>query len=306
MSKIDIFRLHDNRDADGYICVHGLSSKLSEQIRGFGGRKAFMKFLDVSESAIKDWQYGRAPVPLFILRKLFPSINFTEKSVVLTVKRSKHKVRLQLEINKEFAYFIGLILGDGSLAGTKSMDRGGWRILFCGADEAFMKNYISMVSRLFGIEAHLRRVIRRDGRSYFEAVFASKVVHRLLTNVFDIPAGRKCDKIRAPDILLSLPIEIQTSFLRGLFDTDGSISRGEIKFATTSRSLCKDISTELEKLGFSPRVYSWSKGKYLELFEIRLAKKADTRKFCHLIGSSHPRKAILLEKTTNYSCSPVG
>jgi len=135
-------------------------------------------------------------------------------------------------------------------------------------------------------------------------IFASKVVHRLLTNVFGIPAGRKCNKIRAGYFTFP-PIEIQISFLRGLFDTDGSISRGEIKFATASRSLCKDISTELEKLGFSPRVNSWIKGTHAELFEIRLAKKQIFENFTIWLVP-HPRKAILLEKTINHPGSPVG
>ena len=178
MVPVDIFKLHDLKDTDGFICIHGLSVVLSEQIKALGGCRDF----------------ERAPVHLFVLKRLLPSFNFAEEHVILTVKRSKHKVKVPLRVDAELAYLIGLVLGNGSLAGHRSTERGGWRIHFCGSDESFVKVYASMVGRLFGIKARLKRITRQNRKPHFEAVFASKVVHRLLTNVFEIPAGVKHNK----------------------------------------------------------------------------------------------------------------
>lgn len=204
---------------------------------------------------------------------------------------------------KKMAYFVGLIVGDGHLAGHEMTVKGAWTVHFCNGDKLFVKRtYAPLVEDLFGISPPVRKIVRNDGRSYFEVSFASKVVHRLLTNIFQLPAGMKCNKVKMPRILKLLTPEIRASFLRGLFDTDGSIVNGKIKFATTSRWLCKDIVTELGDLRFSPKVYEWIKSeKYLKLFEVRLVRQKDILRFNALISPLHPKKANLIRKVTSFN-----
>jgi intein/homing endonuclease len=313
LMNIDPFELHVASDRDGCIRVHGLSGVISGCIQEFGGRKELAEFLGFPEAAIKNWQRGNAPAPLFVIEELLPFIKINEiqnqgtiRTTLLdmvqffTVKRSKHKIQLPRKIDEKIAYFVGLIVGDGHLAGHEKIVNGAWTIHFCNGDGRFVKRiYAPLVADLFGISPSVRKIVRIDGRSYFEVSFASKVVHRLLTNIFQLPAGMKCDKVKMPQILKSSAPEIRASFLRGIFDTDGSVVGNKIKFATTSRWLCRDIVTELENLGFFPKVYEWIKGeKYLKLFEVRLVRQKDILRFYALISPLHPKKAKLIRKIT--------
>jgi hypothetical protein len=242
---------------------------------------------------------------------LFPAIDGEQNDIknaisnmitVFTVKRSKHKVRLPQKVDEKIAYLIGLIIGDDHLAGYEEMVNGAWRIYFCNGNEYFIKHvYVPIITDLFGVEPTAKEVIRTDGRRYFEVSFASKVIHRLLTDIFELPTRAKCDKVKMPQILKSSADEVRASFLRGLFDTDGSVVNAELKFTTTSRRLCEDVSAELENFGFSPKVYEWTKNeKCLKLFEIRLCRRNDVQRFCTLVRPLHPekmRKLSLLEKT---------
>lgn len=317
--NIDPFKLHSADDGDGCIRVHGLSKVISGCIQELGGRKELAEFLGFPETVIKNWQCGSAPMPLFVVEKLLPFIEIREVQsqsntktmlsdmmLFFTIKRSKHEIQLPRKIDEKIAYFVGLVVGDGHLAGHQMIVKGAWTIHFCNGDERFVKSiYAPLVEDLFGITPPVRKIVRKDGRSYFGVSFASKVVHRLLTNIFQLPAGMKCNKVKMPQILkLSTP-EIKASFLRGLFDTDGSIVNRKIKFATTSKSLCREIATELESFGFSPKVYEWIKSKkYLKLFEVRLVRQKDILRFHELISPLHPKKANLIRKVTNFNLAP--
>lgn len=83
--------------------------------------------------------------------------------------------------------------------------------------------------------------------------------------------------------------ELLIPCLRGLFDTDGSVSLCrttlQIYFSNHSRSLLESFNEGLKKLGFNPCLTK--KGVIL------YAKQAN--RFCELIGTNNPKNATKIE-----------
>jgi ribonucleoside-diphosphate reductase alpha chain len=124
---------------------------------------------------------------------------------------------------------------------------------------------------------------------------------------------------RVPAAVFTAPVEIQASFLRGLFGADGCVSRVEgggkanryAGLGSRSNALLKDVQRLLSAFGVRGRIYRISDAKestfsytrtdgsvaqYLtrEGFDLRITG-TDLERFAEAIGFSAPRKQAALE-----------
>ncbi len=145
------------------------------------------------------------------------------------------KIKVPLKLTSEMAYFVGWVVGDGSLTRNNVS-------VHAGINDAHKKQIIRTMEVLFGIEP---KTYRNDiNRIYVN----SKIIAQILHDVFEIPYGYKSRKVDAPRIIQKADRKIVASFLRGLIEADGSFERG-INLTTYSKNLATKVIFLLSRFG---------------------------------------------------------
>lgn len=147
------------------------------------------------------------------------------------ITRSKLQVVCGIEITQDVGYLLGALCGDGGCSQKA--------IIFTNSDQ----ECIARVERACrSIGSYLSK--HKEKWSYGIGVANVRKIVR---------AGKlNCTSYykRIPDFIVASPLPVITAFLRGLFDTDGTVGRnGEISFCTTSKQLGIDVQDILVALG---------------------------------------------------------
>jgi len=272
--------------------------RIAEEIRIITGHEP-------SFSSIHAWVKGTHLPPLVFLKcllefhaKILGRKNGRKMTYVLPLLKemssgywgSRVLVKIPNTLTTDLAYFLGIITGDGSLPNVK--DKKGDRIYEIKLEEArpefFERLYCPLILKLFGRQARLSKRMRQDGRVTWQAVIGAKPIFRLLTRLFDMPVGKKHDIVRMPTLIKNSNPRIWAFYIRGLFDTDGSISSGRVTLYSGSRSLMEDIGNCFRRLAIDFDLYEY-KGRGAAEFQLHVSRDS-TGKFIDLIGSNHPIK----------------
>ncbi len=192
-------------------------------------------------------------------------------------------IKLPNKLTPELAEEIGMQFGDGFL----SAKRYDYRLKGNPKDEK--EYYLKYIKPLFKKLYNINLKIKDFGDSFgFEV--SSKALWEFKTKVIGITPGRK-NNISIPKILKINNIRILTALIRGLFDTDGSLSfktkygyekyYPEIRISLISKKLINEIGKILQMLGFNPNIYL--NGRY---GRISINGIAALKKYEKLIGWS--------------------
>lgn len=199
-------------------------------------------------------------------RKKFDKIDiiFNDTNVNLDISKVnyslvdiKKNIKLPAKLTPELAEEIGIHYGDGFL----SVKRYDYRLKGNINDEIeYYKNYIKpLFKKLFNINVNLKKF---DSTFGFE--ISSKALWEFKTKVIGIKPGNKKD-LCVPERLKINNQKILCAFIRGLFDTDGSLyfkSRygyknyyPTITISLYSKNLIIEMGEILKMLGFNPSIY---------------------------------------------------
>ena len=180
------------------------------------------------------------------------------------------------KLTDEFAYLIGLIVGDGCLT-IKN------RILLSTTDESIKSAFYDFAARC-GLHAFT------NGEK--NLVIASSQFYQMLLHLglSDGKAKTKC----VPKTLLIAPQEIVSAFLSGLFDADGTVEKrdGNIVFSSISEKLVNQVQIILLNFGIVA-IKSNKRGTYLgnpHFSFILTISGEEAEKFDELIGFRLERK----------------
>lgn len=200
------------------------------------------------------------------LKKKFEDVDITFKNTNLSLDNSKveyslidkkKNITFPNKITPELAEEIGMHYGDGFLSSRKYE----YRLKGNQYNEVeYYKGYIApLFKSLYNIEVNLK-----DYKTSYGFEISSKALWTFKTKVMEIKSGNK-ELITFPEVLKVNNLQILTSFIRGLFDTDGCLSfktkygyekyYPEIKIALFSKKLILEIGEILKMLGFNPNVY---------------------------------------------------
>jgi len=225
-------------------------------------------------------------------------------------------------MNKRIAEFLGWYFGDGCLS-TKS---GKFEFTITGDLKEEISFYeevmVPQCNKLFGKllkkEVKLRKYpsVGVCGIYIFNKNFVN-----YLQESYGLKAGKKLN-VNIPNFQT---LEEKRHFLRGLFDTDGSIyfcrcnvktkkvnfyntfhSKPKIKLATISEGLIKKAFIMLTELGFSPRFYSPRKQRPYEntMYSIVLDTKINVEKWLLEIGFRSQKHSTKVEIWRKYGFCP--
>ncbi len=298
-------RLHFLEQKDSAIkydlFVHGIKEETKEIIKHLGGTNNTSELLNQKFSKVKEWSLGRKPIAIKDLELLLNASDkkfrnkleerIELKELRISCKYSPQKMFFPKTISPDLAYLIGLILGDGHVAEKTLNAKGNWIISVFFDNKEHQQVYCALIKQELGITPHNRK----HKANCVVSTFASKAAHWLLRNYFCMHNGKKAPLIEIPEIILDSDETIKNALIQGLFDSDGTITKnGYVKYATTSKTMEKQLSTELDILGIVTKTNVWIKeAKYLPLYIISISKKSN-KLFAEKIGFRHPLKKALL------------
>jgi len=224
--------------------------------------KAIAHSLGISRSMIFCYLNGKSKISkenyekLSEMAKIEPQYN----SYVI-IKNKTQNINTPKQIDEKLAEFIGLLAGDGHVS------RINYEIsVTCHKklDKDYINNRVSkLFLDLFSIDAKIRE---SKENNVVRCSVHSKMLSEYLTTNFLIPRGKKKGKLHIPTQIRTEK-ELLIPYIRGLFDTDGSIycrRKKSLVVSIISRDpvFLHEVKTCLTGLGYSPSV----SGKNLYLY----------------------------------------
>ncbi len=159
---------------------------------------------------------------------------------------SDHRTSVPPRMTAELAEFVGYFMGDGSLHAK------GIRLAVTAVDRDVVEHLTELGESLFGLKA---AVTEKAG--YTEVAFHSvRLVLWWEACGFAKrpPSAEHKGKgylARVPDAVLHTnDPAVYSSFVRGLFEADGTVSSGYVSFTTVTEQFSRDVQTLMLALGF--------------------------------------------------------
>ena len=163
------------------------------------------------------------------------SLEYWSTHLPVLVHTPRGDVRLQApeDMTPDLAWWLGAVLGDGSVR-----DRRDGTIEFHSREP-------ELIARFTGYaELYFNAKVKRYKKS--SAIIAKAVRQWLEALGVDyVTAASKT----VPEAIFRSPARCRAEFLRGLFDTDGSVDARQIRYVTTSKRLAQSVQVLLDSLG---------------------------------------------------------
>ncbi len=226
------------------------------------------------------------------------------KARTIANRRAKEKIESQFDVNlpltSEICEFLGAFAGDGC---TNCYD--GHHFTSFAGDSRFDWNYyqekiIPITKKFFNMK---HQTIRRKKNSMW-VTFHSKLLHKMITERFQMPAGEKWNKVLVPQEIMKGKLENKAAFVRGVFDTDGCVFFDKrqiykehymrVDITMINVPILTQLNQILTELGIESKVLG--NGKHLHV-----TSKVEVRKFFEKVGSSNERhRAKIRQKYVDF------
>jgi hypothetical protein len=252
------------------------------------GRKKLSNLLEISDRAIYYYMRGQKRPSIKLILKLVHILDAKEvvkklyDNFIIVSTASHSGQSLPRFYSSELSYLTGIIAGDGTIPK-------GTTISITNSSEAYLSEIISpLVENLFGVHS-----VVFSERNHFRLDIYSSSVHFFFTEVINLPLGKKKGRLEMP-CFIYLKDEYKIQFLKGLFDTDGGLTKSRkgaisILYSSSTKIFLQQVQSLLKEKGISlPGPYLSGNKKGLE---IRSFKKTEIDKFYNTIGSSHPERS---------------
>ncbi len=183
---------------------------------------------------------------------------------------------IPINVTPDLSFLSGIIIGDGHL--TKD---GRFRITIEMANRGLMKLVMLKFNKTFKLDLKLKKKLdtRENRKIRWKIEFDNKAVWTLFNKIFEIPCGKKSDKVKIPDYIKK-NMGCLKFFLSGLFLADGGNKNGRISFTSSSEALSSDIKKALNRFNISPFTSSWKHNVSKKpIFDVIIGKEEDANRF---------------------------
>ena len=229
----------------------------------------------------------------------------------LSKKDKLRGLKIPNKITPNLAYLCGIFAGDGSINFREKKKEYSIKCVGNPKDEKplYRKIIGQFFEEVFGFCPTMKYC---DAGTTFGFVIYSKTLVKYLTGYIGLPLGSKYDSLKIPFIFLNND-DLLISFIRGVFDTDGSISFKKryrknpyypvISFSSKSHKFTKEVATALKKYGFkAAELYNYKlndtrvKDGFTIINRIDLNGKDNLRLWIQKIGFLSPKHKNKIEK----------
>ena len=190
----------------------------------------------------------------------------------------------KLTFSKELSYYVGAILGDGSISRKN--------VYFMSEDYELIQYMSSIVKRYNLGEAHdnVQKYTKTSNKPFIRLNCGPKKARNLCRDIGLIDEiGHK--QFKVPDIVLRSPNDVKFAFIQGIFDTDGTISKYaghksnfSLDFCTKSNELAVGCMHILRCLGVSCRICTSYNKVYKRMYYKVKLRATSARRFLELGG----------------------
>lgn len=186
-----------------------------------------------------------------------------------------------IPLNKDLAYLFGAVLGDGTIQQKN--------VYYFSEDEELLSEIERIVNGLgFEPRRNLHR-IGKNGKPFFRISCGASRCREIFVGAGLVgDTGHKI--LRVPDVIFKSPSECRFSFIQGIFDTDGTISKlGNASscglcFCTSSQVFAQQCAILCRSLGMMCRVSSdFNKTYNRTYYKVRI-RSSSVRQFVSLGG----------------------
>ena len=253
--------------------------KLNEKQRKFFFRKLKEKIGDswenfypkysISRTMFFNYLSGRYNLPkkLFLEWNKISKPNFNKLDEITKKKYSEKKIKA-FKTDSTLAEILGVLNGDGHLSNFKYE--------ICVVCDAREKEYLNYLKNLFETKFGIAftfycELTKIKLRTY------SKHLSNILVSKYHLPKGNKLGKLKIPPVVYNNKGRLK-SYLRGLFDTDGSIyfrrnNEPVIEISNADKRFLLEVKRALETLGFKiakgkNRIFIYRKDHILNFFKM--------------------------------------
>jgi DNA-binding transcriptional regulator WhiA len=243
------------------------------------------KEINRSKSMIMYYLREDKQIPLEIINQLKKTYNIqTSIKLIKEIKYTQNNIKIP-KLNSKFAELIGAIYGDGHLHEYPTE----LNITCHKTDDKEYIEYLKTIStKLFKKEPKI--TIQKNT---IKLRYYSKQLVKELNKKYGIPIGKKKYNLKIPKELSKKNLKI--SFIRGVFDTDGSIykhhkNRITIEICSRDEIFLEELNKLLKELKFKV-----SKGYK----SIKIYQKEEIKKFFKIIKPSnikHTNKFEMFKK----------
>lgn len=216
----------------------------------------------------------------------------------------RNNIQIPIRLTPKLAEFIGIIVGDGHVGvyknhpGMRTFSNYEIRISGNLKDFDYYSVYINnLANELFNLRFY---VIKPKNENSIMLYKNSKALYYFLSECIGIPQIK--NKIRIPKQIRNGLLEVKSSFLRGLADSDFTFTLKNnsgklypvVQGASKSAQLIKDVSSILEELNIKHSAYL-DKSYYLKrdksyvVTRIYINGFTNVSNWFNLIGFSNPR-----------------
>jgi len=242
--------------------------------------------------------------------RLLPGTSVVAGDVVVSHRLS---TRLPEKWSEEFAHLLGWLTGDGcvrrGVPGVRGNNNMATWVYSAEDREHFLARHQAVLAEVVGFQPKPSE--QPNGTVQLRSNRTALVDFLIGLGVGTDRAASK----RLPVSVLEAPVEIQATFLRGLFDSDGcagEIANGTryVGLGSVSPELLRDVQRLLSTFGIGSRIYATRKrgdthftdttvdGEDREytggqLYDLRISGE-NIGRFASTIGFDHPRKAARL------------
>ena len=220
-----------------------------------------------------------------------------EKLDLSKVEYSRNDLKLGLKVpeqlTEDLAYFLGFHVGDGYMGIQRRKHAVDYRLQYDGHkvnESLFYHDFLKpLLKKLFNKKVNVAKTNKA-----VRIAFRSKAILTFLSNCCEIPLGPKKHVI-IPKIIQKSDNRIKAIFLRGLADTDFSLSfkkNGKyptINHGTYSKTLHESVKKLLTELGFTYYAATYfreRKGTKLTTHHIDINGKQRLKQWINTIGFS--------------------
>lgn len=221
--------------------------------------------------------------------------NFYNGSVCTKESKSINRI---IKIDENVSYSFGRFVGDGSTFNVnKNYEVDGFNIIFSKKEKSELVFIKESLENSFGIDININESENFDG------LYLRKN-NPIMAKFFREAFGKNSYSKRIPSFIWSAPKNIIESFLLGIFDSDGTVTKKqELRITLSNYKLIKDIQALMNMIGYPGRITETStKGfKSWKLF----INKAIGSQFIKKMNKYYNDDRLVIEKTINNGLSPI-
>ncbi|MCK4522803.1 hypothetical protein KAU05_01555, partial [Candidatus Aerophobetes bacterium] len=199
-------------------------------------------------------------------------------------------------LNEELLHLAGLVASDGCIIkrGKSSY------VQFTNAEKALVDRFGQIVYTWLGVHSKTYEVepaisvskgVEVRGK---QKVFVCHVHNPLLGQIL-MGLGIKKNKGWSGEKISSLSPDLVASFIRGLFDGDGHVTKDHILISTGDYKEAQHIHLLLKKLGISSYITETTRG-----YQVGTRSYLDLEKFRSVISSYHPAKFQKMQQVKSH------